>query len=778
MKLPKRIIHLCVIALAFSVFFGVVHPQKAAAITENNNEIPGAIINIMTTPQCRQGNSVFNYAQFAWLSPAGQAKVDSLVPSIDIPYGTDSYGLWLNNLTAVCNNNINASGNIINKDKSVTRARVLSATADNGMSIASFLCQGSNALNGSYQDLNYNSAYFLELRYIVQAFPSYTPNNTPFCLTGLSALSPGDHTITVTVVSRMIHQSRNGSSYTCVELNNGNVQGASSLDDGACGNRTTTLLVNVRVGPRPDTPPNGNVTTTCDGLAITGAEDPDVPGQPVHYDVYYRGGGIIAGSDADANSNAGSMNLWDLGVTPGAQLSVAFYNYRSDGTQDNSKATWRDVNWNLPSTCPPKISTITPRGQAQFDNKENPSYIDLDSWTTLTGPPHGANVVRTFTYVQNGIRRTIPLSAFDTPPGSNPATTSINGIWGHEILRISNPVSKLGLNAGDEVCVEISVDPTQVEFSYAGGQTITQGLTTTTPSPMCDRIVNLPYMSFQGGDVSAGGDFTGGVCSTPAGINTNVNAAGLGAGVEFAALAIGNISGFASARGHGSANSLMFSNTTAPPGQFGGSHCIKDYYSSAPSSVTPGSNISVSGLTTSSVTYNGPFTLNGGTLGNGVRTGLYINGDLIIAGNIDYASANWPTLDDIPSLHIYVKGNIYIQENVTSINAMLVAQPNATPNSGKIVTCASGTSPVPVAQLFARCGGASGNRLTVRGALIANKVEFLRTSDSLRNASGDGGANAAELVDLSPEFLLVAPRSNSNVVPKDYQYFTTLPPVL
>jgi hypothetical protein len=85
---------------------------------------------------------------------------------------------------------------------------------------------------------------------------------------------------------------------------------------------------------------------------------------------------------------------------------------------------------------------------------------------------------------------------------------------------------------------------------------------------------------------------------------------------------------------------------------------------------------------------------------------------------------------------------------------------------------------VPVAQLFARCGGASGSRLTVRGALIANKVEFLRTSDSLRNASGDGGANAAELVDLSPEFLLVAPKSNSNVVPKDYQYFTTLPPVL
>ena len=427
--------------------------------------------------------------------------------------------------------------------------------------------------------------------------------------------------------------------------------------------------------------------------------------------------------------------------------------------------------------CPVRASTTNGTASTIVDNVENPGQIDFGADINQSNPAYDVTITRRFYMIRADgtlVDNILPRRTY---------SHNGSGSRSFENVQILNPQGgPLNLRVGDQICTSVIVDSPEVTIGFRGSIISRQPAREFTAS--CRRFVNLPYMSFQGGDVSAGGDFTGGVCSTPAGINTNVNAAGLGAGVEFAALAIGNISGFASARGHGSANSLMFSNTTAPPGQFGGSHCIKDYYSSAPAAVTPGSSISVSGLTTGNVTYNGTFTLNGGTLGNdvttgqGVRTGLYINGDLIIAGNIDYASASWPSLDDIPSLHIYVKGNIYIQENVTSINAMLVAQPSATPNSGKIVTCASGTSPVPVAQLFARCGGASGTRLTVRGALIANKVEFLRTSDSLRNASGDGGANAAELVDLSPEFLLVAPISNSNVVPKDYQYFTTLPPVL
>ena len=344
------------------------------------------------------------------------------------------------------------------------------------------------------------------------------------------------------------------------------------------------------------------------------------------------------------------------------------------------------------------------------------------------------------------------------------------------------PVS--GLVAGDKLCERVRANPRGGDVDAAGNISSPGAITEWVQD--CEVVVDKPYLSFLGGDVASGGDFatTGSTClSTSGGIKAFLKTGGLGSGVEFAAMAFGTsspISGFETAQQHGSANSLAFSNTGSPLGNFGGKHCIKDFYADAATvSSVPGiSDIDVALLNTGNFKYSGALIKLHGNLQNTVRSRLYIDGNLLISGPVNYASSSWANLADIPSLHVYVKGNIYIQNTVGSMVGVYVAQSSA-PNSGEIVTCTDdiGTTIAGV-NLFNDCG----SQLKVRGALVANKIKWLRTANSLRNASsGDasfGSNRGAEVVELSPEFLMVAPPDPRPRPDKGYQYFTTLPPVL
>ena len=278
--------------------------------------------------------------------------------------------------------------------------------------------------------------------------------------------------------------------------------------------------------------------------------------------------------------------------------------------------------------------------------------------------------------------------------------------------------------------------------------------------------------------------------ASAASIATFTNTAGLGSSVEFAAFVFGAgaISRFTTAQGHGgelAPNKLAFANTATPPGAFGGTHCIPDYYSTLPTSGTTPLPSTTVPATSGTYTHTGNLTLSG-NLADGVRATLYVDGNLTIAGDIQYSDATgptmnptWSTIDDIPSLHVHVKGNIYIQSNVTNMVGFYTAQESTPGTGGVIYTCANGQAAVPATDLFNQCGGATGSQLLIRGALVANKVEWLRTGKSLRNAAAGVPANAAELIDLSPELFMVAPQDTPGNTPANkYQYFTTLPPVL
>ncbi len=164
-----------------------------------------------------------------------------------------------------------------------------------------------------------------------------------------------------------------------------------------------------------------------------------------------------------------------------------------------------------------------------------------------------------------------------------------------------------------------------------------------------------------------------------------------------------------------------------------------DYFKSTKSPATtvinPASNLpgsGVSGLADRKQSgfkpSTGKLTLTGGS-GYNRHHSLYVDGDVFISDNIMYAgSGGWATLDAIPSLELYVKGNIYIKNTVTNLDGLFVAQPKDDGSKGKIYTCANGSGDLFAAgDLFAQCR----QKLKVNGSFIAQETKFLRTAGTL-----------------------------------------------
>jgi len=172
-----------------------------------------------------------------------------------------------------------------------------------------------------------------------------------------------------------------------------------------------------------------------------------------------------------------------------------------------------------------------------------------------------------------------------------------------------------------------------------------------------------------------------------------------------------------------------------------------------------------------------------GNIPNGVRAVIYVDGNVRITNQIKYANSSWSSVADVPSLHIYVKGNITIDPGVEDMTGFYVAQPSAIPNTGRIITCAqpNGTE-FATSDLLSMCA----NKLTVRGGFVAQKVRFLRVKDSLRDATAvseasSSSSRSAEVFQFGPELYMVGPEietGTNNNNSSGYDYFTSLPPIL
>lgn len=327
------------------------------------------------------------------------------------------------------------------------------------------------------------------------------------------------------------------------------------------------------------------------------------------------------------------------------------------------------------------------------------------------------------------------------------------------------------LPANSTICRSLYVD----HATYNGPESGTEA---------CVIVASKPYMRVYGGDVSAGNGFTvSGTCvnntlGAVVGWNKEGSGGFAGAGAQFATLAMNQIYDFATALGNTTATNgsrLAFANTSTGGGKFGGSFgslpCIPDYYGNKPSSATAYTGTPLSTLNNAAYTATGPITISG-NINPGQRSALYVQGDVIIDGNIVYPGS-WQ-LNTVPLFELIVKGNIYISKNVTRLDGLYVAQQNGS-SGGVIYTCTNGSTPVATTALAGNCS----NKLTVNGAFVAHSVQLLRTAGTLTQSSaGETGTSgrAAEVFNYSPLMWIVSPPQQNGG--DTYDSITSLPPIL
>lgn len=393
----------------------------------------------------------------------------------------------------------------------------------------------------------------------------------------------------------------------------------------------------------------------------------------------------------------------------------------------------------------------------------------------------------TCTYRQasyTGYNTTPPVTAF-TPAGSTCAPT--------QVFTTSTTVATEGSVAANplntSICRSFTITPT----SPSGGTQTVQA---------CAFVAVKPYIRIYGGDVTTGGGVknTLGKCDTTTndgaaviGWNRRNAGAWAGAGTKYAIYAKNVIYDFADALGNPPPSTtiapkphgLSFGNVVNdyPNGDFGGNFgsvpCMPDYYSRKPASA-PSALSDVGLMATGNYFSVGPITLHGkigsGFAGTPQRVVVYVDGDVLIDGNIQYPD-NWSS-GNPPMLMVVAFGNIYISRDVQRIDGLFVAQPFPSGGKGVIYTCSTPTLPtLPHTTLF--IAQFCGTKLTVNGAFVARQIQFLRTNGTLRNSNANElstSGNIAEVFNYSPALWMAQPSSSSGAA--DYDAINSLPPVL
>jgi hypothetical protein len=464
-------------------------------------------------------------------------------------------------------------------------------------------------------------------------------------------------------------------------------------------------------------------------------------------------------------------SLWAFAPADGSwgvtKTMCQFYKTGVNFSIQNSNSQCQVVNIAVTWTSL-KPFQLSPTANVSLDDKERPSNVTFGGRINniKATPVNGVNVARNYK-----LKR---LNGTITSLGSSSSTLNVP-TGGINLPNENKNISNVNLNTGDKICQTVTINPGTGNIRTDNGAIY--GATSPASSPeVCDTVVNKPYVSFFGGDVNT--------CKQ---INTFYKpSTKVGSGVQYIAQANSSVNQFTSAFGIGSSPKVLtFANvgTSEYGGNFNGACNTRDYFTKPPATAELGTSINPSALTSGSKLYNAPaggsIELTEGSIPNGQRTALYINGDVRITGNIGYQNDEWQTLADIPSLHVYVKGNIYIQSGVTNLTGFFVAQRDGT-NKGIIYTCANGTSRMPIADILNGCS----TQLKVRGAFSSYKTFFDRSKGSLRAGSPIEryeANSAAETFFLGPEMYFVSPGSVSTggTTPTGgYQYQTVLPPLL
>lgn len=398
-------------------------------------------------------------------------------------------------------------------------------------------------------------------------------------------------------------------------------------------------------------------------------------------------------------------------------------------------------------------------------------------------------------------------------PGSGPITETVS-------VTINGPGISSTLPGIVLVVAEGTTSPvlnfTPVTLNQTGIFTVS-GTMSGTVTKGCNNDISVkvktrPYLKVYGGDVGAGV----GLCSPSVPDATATikafdkpNGGGRsGSSSEYAAFAYAAIvsNGFytKSASASATGDDLTFANNIASPGGsfMAQPSCEDDYYNTAkPSVITSSASISGSlcgSLAVGGVGVSTQYDINPNPAGRfrldnscgpiSGKVAVFVKGDVLVNGNIMYSTAGQSSPDKLPSFVLVATGNIYINSTVTQLSGMYIAQGRT------IYTCSTGNYAAPdlasssPQSVLALCN----NQLTVHGALMANKIRFLRAQNTLKNSNNDGaGLNkasyptyssttkAAEVFVTGPEMYLSQPalRPRQSVSSSTFDGIASLAPI-
>ncbi|HEX9679128.1 MAG TPA: hypothetical protein VGA08_00720 [Candidatus Saccharimonadales bacterium] len=398
------------------------------------------------------------------------------------------------------------------------------------------------------------------------------------------------------------------------------------------------------------------------------------------------------------------------------------------------------------------------------------------------------------------------------PSASSIDNTTMGAVWDQSGLdpgqsRIRGVTYEVNSNArpGDEVCFIGIVRP-------AGGppgsatEDNTDNTTDDEDGPawifddVCILIKEAPYFRIANNDIWSGGVFANANRTNPAsdpldcsGVTTMGQAGirgfehgGVGAYGDLAAMSLGDINQFGTL-GNPTGTALTFANT-GPLGNLGASPlCIYDLFNyldksdsltqTAPNAYTSVPPTGQYFINKSDPNSNFKLGRNSGWTING-RTTIIISGDVQIRGNIEYNQSGFSSNNGSisgPAFALIVRGNIYIERDVTRLDGLYVSLFDETvPPSGGggfIHTCVE----VSGAEINTLSTGLCNNRLEIRGAVIAKQLILNRTRQGvLRGVLRTGHA---EIFRFGPELYANPPLLLGDPNALETQSVRDLPPV-
>lgn len=473
-------------------------------------------------------------------------------------------------------------------------------------------------------------------------------------------------------------------------------------------------------------------------------------------------GGSILGGNTDVNVDRAlfseSLGNNDKLITSSdVGKSYCLATHLSPSSYNNSAETFS--GW----ACAKVISnyTITPTVSINTSNViESGAPVSVTPTIKNSGPSDSSDTSWKLTRSVNGASLTYPES------GNQIFATGSTTLGAYKDEDTNYP-------AGTKICYWLQATP----HSSTDSNPINS-------ANACVTIGKKPKVQIWGGNLVSGANV-----STSATIKTSKNgglAAMFGSWTEYGIFAAGSISGMASGSAFASESgstdyssvcrysTLSFTNvstggTACSPssaiGHYTGFNTTSDVaasFSEEKNAITSSSIVADNLLPTGGIyigNKTGDLTLDGGTLAAGKSVILKVNGTVTIDGNQFYEDKTYTKgASELPQL-IIIANNINITDNVTNIDAWLIA------TDGNINTCSNFSGNLTIS----KCA----QLLTVNGPVSAKKLLLYRTAGS---GTDTASGNPAEIFNLRADAYLWSAAHIEKNTKIQSVYTTELPP--